>query len=89
MSTTSAAILGVFVVFALALLGAIAAERASRRITPPLGVPSPAPRLERPRFHSVVCSRCQQRQGADLYGRPLPHYPPHRTDELCGPRRIH
>ena len=89
MNATSIAIVGVFVVFALALIGAIAVERVTRRIPPPLGVPSPAPRLERPRFRAVVCPRCQLPQGADLYGRPLPHYPPHRTDELCGPRRIH
>lgn len=88
MSTTSLAILGVFVAFALALLAAIAVERATRRLTPPLGVPSPAPRTERPRFRGVVCPRCQLPQGADLYGRPLPHYPPHRTDELCGPKKI-
>lgn len=80
MSAPSIAILSAFALCALLLLAAIAVERAARRVGPPLGIPPPTGR----------CPRCGRNNlAADLYGRPLPHYPPGRSDELCGPRRIH
>ncbi len=80
MSALSASILAAFAAVALLLVATIAAERATRQIGPPLGVPPPTGR----------CSRCARGNLAiDRWGRPLPHFPHHRAQTICASRRIH
>lgn len=78
MNATSIAILSVFALCALLLLAAIAVERATRQIGPPLGVPPPTGR----------CPRCARGNLAiDRWGRPLPHFPHTRAQTICVSRR--